>query len=340
MRATNKGFTLVELLVVIAIIGILVGLLLPAVQAAREAARRMQCSNNVHNLALALHNYHDVHKGFPAGSTSYAVNVIGADRVSGPANGVGFHNGMWSWSTFVLPFMEAGNIYNTINWAGRPWVEERGDAWFYDQGPDATAAAALNRAVSQQMPPSFACPSTPQIAPGKYKDYALNGGHGPNGNIIRQQGGTVINSCCPERATIGSGIGHKHSYVKIAAITDGTSNTFMILEQASMIPRWRFPTNPFLWMNHQSQGLSMPNQGDVAFPPNQEPVFQVSRAGSPFSNAAGIGLVGRCSRGYHTGGVMTAMADGSVRFVSNTVAAQPWRNMHTRDGGEVSVVED
>lgn len=84
----------------------------------------------------------------------------------------------------------------------------------------------------------------------------------------------------------------------------------------------------------------MPNQGDVAFPPNQEPVFQVSRAGSPFSNAAGIGLVGRCSRGYHTGGVMTAMADGSVRFVSNTVAAQPWRNMHTRDGGEVSVVED
>ncbi len=163
MRKLRQGFTLVELLVVIAIIGILVGLLLPAVQAAREAARRMQCSNNMHNLALALHNYHDVTKAFPAGSTSYAIMFVGADRTNGSAAGNGgFHNGMWSWSAFVLPFMEASNIYNTINWAGRPWVEERGDAWFYDQGPDATAAAALNRVVSTQMPPSFACPSTPQ----------------------------------------------------------------------------------------------------------------------------------------------------------------------------------
>ncbi len=123
---------------------------------------------------------------------------------------------MWSWSAFVLPFMEASNIYNTINWAGRPWVEERGDAWFFDQGPDATAAAALNRLVSTQMPPSFACPSTPQPNTGRYKDYAHNGGHGPSGAVIVQRGGTRINSCCPERATVGSGIGHKHSYVKIA----------------------------------------------------------------------------------------------------------------------------
>lgn len=340
MGLVRRGFTLVELLVVIAIIGILVGLLLPAVQSAREAARRMQCSNNVHNLALAMHNYHDVHKGFPAGSTSYPVMVLGADRNSGSATAVGFHNGMWSWPAFILPFIEANAVYNSINWTGRPWVEERGDAWFFDQGPDATAAAALNRIVSAQMPPSFACPSTPQPNPGKYKDYAINGGHGPSGSVIIQLGGTRINSCCPERATMGSGLGHKHSYVKIAAITDGTSNTFMILEQSSMIPKWRFPTNPFLWMNHQSQGLAMPNQGDVPFPPNQEPVFQVSRPGSPFSDATGIGLTGRSSRSYHTGGIMTSMADGSVRFIANTIASQPWRDLHTRDGGEVAILND
>ena len=341
MKRLRLGFTLVELLVVIAIIGILVGLLLPAVQAAREAARRMQCSNNAHNLAIALHNYHDTYKRFPAGVTAWAGMNSGADRNNGaPENNGGFYNGMWSWAAYVLPFMEGQNVYNTINFNRRPWVEERGDAWFFDVGPDNTVFAAPNINVSRLMPPSYACPSTPQSFSGKYKDYALNAGHGPSGGSNVQAGGTAISSCCPERAITAGGIAHKNSYIKMAQITDGTSNTLMILEQSSMIPKWRYPTNPIFWTNHQSQGLAISNQGATNFPPNQEPVFQVSRPSSPLSPGPGIGLTGRCSRSFHTGGINTAMADGSVRFLTETIAGIPWRALHTRDGGEIVTVED
>jgi prepilin-type N-terminal cleavage/methylation domain-containing protein/prepilin-type processing-associated H-X9-DG protein len=342
MRLRARGFTLVELLVVIAIIGILVGLLLPAVQAAREAARRMQCSNNIHNIALAMHNYESTYKRFPAGNIAFNGMNVGADRNNGTpeANG-GFYNGMWSWSASILSFMEAQNLFNRIDFNKRPYVEERGDAWFYDQGQDATAFAAVNKVVSMQMPPSLACPSTPQLAgPGKYKDYAMNAGQGPNGGTIILSGGTPLNSCCPERATAGNGMAYKNSFLRMSSCTDGTSNTFLILEQASSIPKWRFPTNPFLWVNHQSQGLAISNQGAQPFPPNQEPVFQVSRVGSPFSNAAGIGLVGRCSRSFHQGGINTAMTDGSVRFITDTIAGVPWRALHTRDGSEPVSLEE
>ena len=189
------------------------------------------------------------------------------------------------------------------------------------------------------MPPSYSCPSTPQATTGKFKDYALNAGHGPSGGNNIQAGGTKINSCCPERATVGSGIAHKNSYITMAQITDGTSGTFMILEQSSMIPKYRYPVNPFMWTSHQSQGLAISNQGATNFPPNQDPVFQVSRPGSPISDGAGIGLTGRCSRSFHPGGINTAMCDGSVRFVAETIANIPWRALHTRDGGEVTSEE-
>ncbi|MFO0921757.1 MAG: DUF1559 domain-containing protein [Pirellulales bacterium] len=344
MSRIRTGFTLVELLVVIAIIGILVGLLLPAVQQAREAARRMQCQNNIHNLAIAMHNYHDTFKAFPAGVTAWRTIGVGATNTNagtdGTANGQ-FYDGMWSWPAFVLPFMEQTALYNQLNFSQRPWVEERGDAWFYTTGPDATTAAQFNKAQCSSMPPTFSCPSTPRIgSPGMYKDYAMNAGQGQSTAANPLPGGTNLSSCCTERATAGNGIGFKASYVQMAWITDGTSNTFMILEQASAIPKWKYPTNPFIWTNHQSQGLALSNQADTPFPPNMDPIFQVSRVGSPLSNGVGIGLVGRNTRSWHTGGINTANCDGSVRFVPNTVATIPWRAMFTRNGNEVVTVEN
>ncbi len=345
----RMGFTLVELLVVIAIIGILVGLLLPAVQAAREAARRMQCGNNIHNIALAIANYESTYKRLPAGVTGWAPTNAGASRSSGgtgEANGQ-FFNGMWSWSAAVLPFMEAENLYKQIDFTKRPYVAERADAWFYDRGEDNTAAALINKLVSMSMPPSFACPSTPQsYGTAMYKDYALNAGQGPNAanDPVPYQGGSPISSCCPERALTANGIAHKQSYIKLSAITDGTSNTFMILEQASVIPKFPFPVNPFMWTSHQSQGLAMSNQGTQLYPPNMDPVLQVSRIGStiyPIQPApAGFGLTGRQSRGWHTGGIQTANADCSVQFVSQTISMAPWRWRFTRDGGEIVQIEN
>src|SRR5262245_54161285 len=123
LRGRWLGFTLVELLVVIAIIGVLVALLLPAVQTAREAARRSQCSNNLRQLGVAFHTYHDTNLQLPAGNIEVNSWSVGADRISGTpeANG-GFYNGMWGWPIAILPFMEGGNLASQFTIAGRPYV--------------------------------------------------------------------------------------------------------------------------------------------------------------------------------------------------------------------------
>ncbi len=129
-RVFRTGFTLVELLVVIAIIGVLVALLLPAVQAAREAARRMQCGNNLKQLALAMHNYHDVHQNFPANNPLVVRPQDGLRYVQGP------------WNLAILPFVEQSTLF---------------DAWNHNLG----FGEGNNRNLVRTALPFFHCPSTP-----------------------------------------------------------------------------------------------------------------------------------------------------------------------------------
>lgn len=347
----HLGFTLVELLVVIAVIGVLVGLLLPAVQAAREAARRMQCSNNVKLLALAMLNYESAYRKFPAGNiatfpTNAHLPPIRGNRTSRVETNGGHFPGMLSWSAPILPFMEAAGVYNSIDFNYRPYCFEQSDPWFRRYGPPrgnneiddpANPGFKINELAAQSAPSSFVCPSTP--SPGKagtVKDYAMNSGNRfhltLSGDERQRQGfgGTRLSSCCGERSVQSGGIGSKNFYCNIGQITDGTSNTFLILEQASAIPSYSTSTNQFLWLNHQSQGLAQAQQGYRSYPPNPDPFNDF------FTSRPGWGLAGRCSWGWHVGGVMTGMCDGSVQFVSDNIAMPPWRRLHGRDDGQVA----
>src|SRR5262245_39829702 len=326
-RRPFAGFTLVELLVVIAIIGVLVALLLPAVQAAREAARRMQCGNNLHQLAIAYHNYHDVYNAFPPGNLATNLQSTGANNRSGTAelNG-GFYDGMWGWAAAILPYVEGANLNAQFDLNRKPYVAERSDVWFNTFGPENTHGPQ-NVAPCQQMPKTFSCPSTPSSTsggPGQYKDYAINAG-----------GGVNISACCPERALSSDGIGHKNSKIRLADVTDGTSNTFLLLEQASTYselgrgpsgPRYQWlPTNPFVWVSHHSQGMAIAAVGiGRPMPPNPAPALMYA-----------WGQNARTVWSFHPGGIQAALCDGSVRYIPNTIAQAVWQATFTRDGGEV-----
>jgi len=199
----NRGFTLVELLVVIAIIGILVSLLLPAVQSAREAARRMSCSNNEHQLAVALMNYHDGHRSFP-----YGVNAPWGH----------------SWGAHILAELEQRSLFDTI-----PWSDEGN---WYDSDPASLALQNLSRV---QLP-SFRCPS--EVAPKKVnwiiRDRYITSYLGNAGSDVmiddfdhsfsmvdmsRSNGVLLVAKCWDSPPSI-----------RIASVTDGTSTTFLLGE--------------------------------------------------------------------------------------------------------------
>lgn len=188
----RSAFTLVELLVVIAIIGVLVSLLLPAVQTAREAARRMSCQNNLKQFGLAMHNYHDTNKKLPAGMTAHTTN--------------GNATGGWSWGVALLPFMEQETIFDNIDFSGSPH-------------------ASQNAAIIQTVIPTAICPSSPQ--PTIHDDFALppmaTSSYLGSAGIMR-----YVPSQCAIQESEGSLVHEKGFGFK--DFTDGLSNTIMIGE--------------------------------------------------------------------------------------------------------------
>jgi prepilin-type N-terminal cleavage/methylation domain-containing protein len=301
MKATSRlGFTLVELLVVIAIIGILVGLLLPAVQAAREAARRMQCSNNLKQLGLATHNYESSFKTFP------------------PA---GIDSNEMAWSVMLLPFMEQKNLFDRFDFAQGNWQ-------------------ARNRItiVKGVLVPMLQCPSAPpdsqfsvfnaneaDVRTSHY--HASLGPTGPNAAANNAAYQTIGNNALDFgvvaiQGAFGNALARNATYTvpmnnKMGGISDGTSNTILYGEFAwKGYQFWRPWTRG--WYS-DSRGTLMYLSKNVTYPIN-----------SGFSlkwNDASFGSM-------HTGGAQFGRADGSVQFVAQNIDMGTYRAIASRNGGE------
>ncbi len=187
----KRGFTLIELLVVIAIIAILIALLLPAIQQAREAARRTECKNNLKQMGIALHNYHDIHVSFPAGFSS----------AGGPHS--------TSWMVAILPHMEMQNIYDeynlTVNW------------WH-----------SSNQTARGRQVNAYHCPSAPQgLLSNAPADFGRRGNYAANAGVGTYSRGTAI----PHTTGLTElGPFHVNSFSRIRDVTDGTSNTAAVAE--------------------------------------------------------------------------------------------------------------
>jgi prepilin-type N-terminal cleavage/methylation domain-containing protein/prepilin-type processing-associated H-X9-DG protein len=331
----RRGFTLIELLVVIAIIAVLIALLLPAVQAAREAARRAQCVNNLKQFGLACHNYENANGSFPMGNRGYVFPSCGNNF---PTDAV-----LYSAFVFMLPYLEGGNISNSYNFSN-------------------VSFSLGNLTVLGTQVASFTCPSDlpftqepPTDFPYVHNSYGTS--RGRNETIAfnwANPGGSFPDptaqfySACNYGG--GDGMFGPDEVVTIAQVTDGLSNTFFFGEMSRYIGE---PASPFSIGNvaayfgsDYSGNVGVPTSGAYVIPLlNAPPDTTGAIAGACFATAAfppdWINVVACQSYGQfgfrsrHPGGANFCFADGSVKFIKNSINIVPYRGLGTRANAEV-----
>jgi prepilin-type N-terminal cleavage/methylation domain-containing protein/prepilin-type processing-associated H-X9-DG protein len=309
-RTPSRGFTLIELLVVIAIIAVLIALLLPAVQAAREAARRAQCINNFKQLGLAFHNYHQAVGSFPLGAIANAPNWPDQPSLRTP------------WPMQILPYLEETTLGNAFNYS----LGIAGPGWSgtYANFPTVTGTrlTVLN------------CPSdSPSYLYYPWRVKMNIGGNWGNTNL----GQLNIGNPSPTNPTAGV-LNLKAPLTlnlvrSLSDFTDGSSNTLLLSEliQAHDINDMRSE-----WWNEVDMDFmtyTTPNSSTpdlltcccASYPQMNEPCIQ----------AGGWNDLFMASRSRHPGGVNSLFADGSVKFIKNSINLYTWRALSTCSGGEV-----
>ncbi len=303
--APGRGFTLIELLVVIAIIGVLIALLLPAVQAAREAARRAQCSNNLKQIGLALHNYHDTALSFPMGTIINAPGWPNEPSLRTP------------WSFHILPYLEMGNLGNALNFQ----VGIAGPAW---------AGSYANMSIVKTRVNTYNCPSdTPQVFLADWRPKYNYGANWGNTNLGQ------LNVGDPAAGGIGftKAPFSVNTVNNMAAFLDGTNSTLLVSEmlQVSSISDMRSE-----WWNDTDCNFMTRTTPNSTIP-DYMPGYCVSnpRMNEPCVTAGGWYDEYLASRSRHPGGVQSLFGDGSVRFVKSTINLATWRALGSVQGGEV-----
>jgi prepilin-type N-terminal cleavage/methylation domain-containing protein/prepilin-type processing-associated H-X9-DG protein len=338
----RRAFTLIELLVVIAIIAILIGLLVPAVQKVRESAARMVCSNNLKQLALACHNYHDAKGQMPYGRK--------------------FDNwDTYTWSELVLPYIEHGTVYQ-----GYAFMNVVAWQQFYPGSNGPIGNNAAQRQARHAVIPEFLCPAdggpnTNEIGTtdygmvrGNYRACTGSGDmYGTRTDATTGPFGVGVFGVVPFQTTDPDGkifntTGPRTAGVKLTAITDGTSNTVLLGEALSpeTSAGWGGPIGSILYGNMGgglftttiSPNSSAPDRPIGPCPKDQGIAsYQapcLSLGGNAWWTRSAVGaFVG--ARSKHEGGVNVALADGSVRFVSDSIDLVTWRALGTRANGEV-----
>jgi prepilin-type N-terminal cleavage/methylation domain-containing protein len=315
----RRGFTLIELLVVIAIIAILIALLLPAVQQAREAARRTQCKNNLHNLGLAMHNYHDTYKCFPMGWVW--------PRTPNPADYDTDAHACWTWGTMLLPYMDQAPLYNVLQ-VGQGY-------------PNTLINGNINSPVLKAMQTqleSFRCPSDPEDALNTYDgfefDEAPYGGGTDIGTAVSNYLGANTHGHIAGLAVDGrsefdddeaTGMFTHNFCRKIRDLTDGSSNTIAIGERASWIsgPGGRIVCNAgviYAIKDADDRDSELFNGGTNST--DTGPSMCVSTGLVPINFTTSAEAPQGAQQGFssqHEGGAHFLLGDGSVRFISENI---------------------